>query len=283
MEADLARLIVRHRHVAPMLSALLSGTNAGVRISDHAGLVILEREATGIGFEKFPITVEGETVGWVEGDRTGRAIAAVLSYAVAREADKRSLAREALDRYRELSLVYDLADRLSGELDRGAIGRIVIAEASRLPGGGSGFVLLDDGERLRPLAELGTVDHDLSTSTSGDGILAGVARSAAAEEVNDVAADARASEAERAWGSLIAAPIVARGRTIGVLGATSRTRVDYQAADLKLLAAIAAIAGPALAQAADPGAGAAGAGASGAGASGAGAAGAARELAGHDA
>ena len=29
MELDLARLIVRHRHVAPMLSALLSGTNAG--------------------------------------------------------------------------------------------------------------------------------------------------------------------------------------------------------------------------------------------------------------
>ena len=95
MELDLARLIVRHRHVAPMLSALLSGTNAGTRIRDEAGTVILEREATGIGFEKFPIAVEGRTVGWVEGDRTGRAIAAVLSYAVARETDKRSLAREA--------------------------------------------------------------------------------------------------------------------------------------------------------------------------------------------
>ena len=105
MELDLARLIVRHRHVAPMLSALLSGTNAGIRIRDEAGTVILEREATGIGFEKFPIAVEGRTVGWVEGDRTGRAIAAVLSYAVARETDKRSLAREALDRYRELNLV----------------------------------------------------------------------------------------------------------------------------------------------------------------------------------
>ncbi|MDQ3128430.1 MAG: hypothetical protein M3Q66_08265, partial [Chloroflexota bacterium] len=115
-EPDLARLIVRHRHVAPMLSALLSGTNAGVRISDVDGAVILEREANGIGFERFPIAVEGRTVGWVEGDRVGRAIASVLSYAVAREGDKRSLAREALDRYRELNLVYDLAERLSGDL-----------------------------------------------------------------------------------------------------------------------------------------------------------------------
>src|SRR3954451_8155244 len=116
-----------------MLSALLTGTNAGVRISAADGTVIIEREGGGIGFEKFPISVEGRTLGWVEGDRTGRAIAAVLSYAVARETDKRSLAREALARYRELNLVYELADKLSAEHDVDAIGRIVVAEASRLP------------------------------------------------------------------------------------------------------------------------------------------------------
>jgi hypothetical protein len=259
MEMDLARLIIRHRHVAPMLSALLSGTNAGVRISNEEGIVILEREASGIGFEKFPITVEGRIVGWVEGDRTGRAIAAVLSYAVAREADKRSLAREALDRYRELSLVYELADVLSGELDVEEIGRIVIAEASRLPAGGSGFLLLvDDAGALNPVA----VSHGSDDAPGwpagagahpGDGgILGSVARSAVAEEVNDVAADARASAAERTYASLIAAPVVARGRTIGVLGAGSRTPADYLAGDLKLLAAIAAIAAPALAQTSRP-------------------------------
>jgi hypothetical protein len=246
MELDLARLIVRHRHVAPMLSALLSGTNAGIRIRDEGGAVILERESAGIGFEKFPITVEGRTVGWVEGDRIGRAIAAVLSYAVARETDKRSLAREALDRYRELNLVYDLADRLSGELDTDAVGRIVVAEASRLPAGGSGFLLLGDGGALRAVG--GGDGPDIGGAAAGVGILGAVAASGVAEEVNDVAADPRVAEPERAFASLIAAPVVARGRTLGVLGAGSPTRIEYQAADLKLLAAIAAIAGPALAQ-----------------------------------
>ena len=243
-EPDLARLIVRHRHVAPMLSSLLTGTNAGCRISDVDGIVIIEREGSGIGFEKFPITVEGRTVGWVEGDRAGRAIAAVLSYAVAREADKRSLAREALDRYRELNLVYELADRLSGELDLDAIGRIVVAEASKLPAGGSGFLLVGDDE-LRPIggdaAGLGAM--------SGLGIIGSIAATAVAEEVNDVPSDARATATERVFASIIAAPVVARGRTLGVLGAASRTRLEFQAADLKLVAAIAAIAGPALAQA----------------------------------
>ncbi|HET7030768.1 MAG TPA: GAF domain-containing protein [Candidatus Limnocylindrales bacterium] len=248
-EPDLARLVVRHRHVAPMLSALLTGTNAGCRISDADGTVIIEREGPGIGFERFPITVEGRTVGWVEGDRAGRAIAAVLSYAVAREADKRSLAREALDRYRELSLVYELADELSEELDLDAIGRIAVAEASKLPAGGTGFLVVGDGSLratgLGPGGEPATLD----AVEVGAGIVGSIAASAIAEEVNDVAGDPRASEAERRFASLIGAPVVARGRTLGVLGAASRTPVEYQAADLKLLAAIAAIAGPALAQA----------------------------------
>jgi adenylate cyclase len=250
MEQDLARLIVRHRHVGPMLSALLSGTNAGVRISDEEGLVILEREAAGIGFEKFPITVEGKTVGWVEGDRTARAIAAVLSYAVAREADKRSLAREALDRYRELNLIYQLADQLSGELDIESVGRIVLAETAKLPAGGAGFLLVLDGAAiLHPVGASALPDAAPFPAIGSDqGIVGAVARSGVAEEVNDVAADPRATAAERAYASLIIAPVVARGRTIGVLGAGTRTRVDYRAADLKLLAAIAAIAGPAVAQ-----------------------------------
>ena len=37
--AELRRLIVRHRHVAPMLSSLLGGTNAAVRILDGSGTV----------------------------------------------------------------------------------------------------------------------------------------------------------------------------------------------------------------------------------------------------
>lgn len=238
MEQDLARLIVRHRHVAPMLSALLTGTNAGVRITDATGTVILEREGSGIGFERYPITVEGREVGVVEGDRVGRAIASVLSYAVAREADKRSLAREALDRYRELNLVYDLAERLSGDLDLDTVAGIAVGEAGKLAGGGSGFLyLVDERGGLRAL---------IGDAVRDGGILAAIAASGIAEEVNDVASDARASGADRELASLIGAPVVARGRTLGVLGAGSPSRVDYQAADLKLLAAIAAITGPAL-------------------------------------
>ena len=104
--AELRRLIVRHRHVAPMLSVLLAGTNARVTITDAAGEMILDRQTATASagspalatIERHAIKVEGATVGWVEGPRPAGAVAAVLSYACARETDKRALAREALDR-----------------------------------------------------------------------------------------------------------------------------------------------------------------------------------------
>jgi GAF domain-containing protein len=108
----------------------------------------------------------------------------------------------------------------------------------------------DAGGDLRAVAGgAGEFASPIAPVTDDAGIVGAVASSRIAEEVNDVGADPRATDGERTYASLIVAPVIARGRTIGVLGAGTRTRVDYQAADLKLLAAIAAITGPALAQA----------------------------------
>ena len=101
MEApELRRLIVRHRHVAPMLSVLLAGTDARVTVTSASGELILDRAggagAADLPSERHPIVVEGATVGWVEGPRPSGAIAAVLSYAVlARGGQARARARGA--------------------------------------------------------------------------------------------------------------------------------------------------------------------------------------------
>ena len=226
MSVDLKRLIVRHRHVAPMLSALLGGTQAAVRISDAEGSVILERDTSRLPDppDRFPIVVEGATVGWVDGDRIARAVAAVLSYASAREADKRSLAREALDRYRELNMVYDLAERLSSDLGADAIVALAEQEAGRLVPGGRG--LLREGV--------------------GDGIIGAVALNGVAEIVNICTSDGRATNEERAFASLAVAPVTAHGKQLGVLCVASQTPREMMAAGLKLLTAIAAIVGPSL-------------------------------------
>lgn len=253
---ELRRLIVRHRHVAPMLSVLLAGTDARVTITDLDGGVILDRQvgATASGdspVERHPIVIEGATVGWVEGPRPAGSIAAVLAYAGARETDKRSLAREALDRYRELNLIYDLADQIGAVLEVDAIAQVAAAEASRLPSGGLGFVLLLDvkGSQLsaRPTgagASSPIVEHDSMTGIVG-AILAGDP-----EIVNDISGDPRATAVERAFASLVAAPLRVRGERIGVIGTISRDPIEFRASDLRLLGAIASLAAPTFDQAA---------------------------------
>jgi hypothetical protein len=236
--AELRRLIVRHRHVAPMLSVLLASTNARVTITDANGGIILDRQAGSAPpdapAERHPITVEGTTIGWVDGPRPSGAIASVLSYACAREADKRALAREALDRYRELNLIYDLAEQIGATLEIDAVAAVAVDEAGKLPTGGEGFIVLRDGADGAQLDE---------------GIL-GAIFAGEPEIVNDVASDPRATAAERRNASLVAAPLRVRGERLGVIGTRSATPVEFHASDLKLLTAIASLAAPTLDQAA---------------------------------
>jgi len=267
MEIDLRRLVTRHRHVAPMLSALLAGTDARVIITDVDGRVILHREGSGpagaitTNGRRHPILLDGEPVGWVEGQRVAAAVAAVLGYAAAREQDKRALAQEALERYRELNLIYDLADQIGATLEVPAVAAIAVREAGRLPAGGTGFLLLRDDDGVLRQVE-GTVADGSSAADSvaaiagsagagagaGAGIL-GAVLDGEAEIVNDVTGDARSTELERGLASLVAAPLRVRGERIGVIGAGSVTPLEYRAADLKVIAAIAALTAPTIDQA----------------------------------
>lgn len=235
--AELRRLVTRHRHVAPMLSVVLAATDARVRITDLEGGVILDRQVGAVPadapVERHPITVEGATVGWVEGPRPASAVAAVLSYAAARETDKRALAREALDRYRELNLIYELADEIGATLEVDAVLEVAVREAGRLPSGGEGFAILRDGPGGTRL-ENGL----LGAILAGD-----------AEVVNDVAADPRSGDADRDMASVVAAPLRVRGERIGVIGTRSATPVEFHASDLKVLTAIASLAAPTVDQA----------------------------------
>ena len=227
------------------------------RITDADGEVILDRQAGAAAaadapVERHPITVEGATVGWVEGPRPAGSIAAVLSYAGARETDKRSLAREALDRYRELNLIYDLADQIGAvlEIDAVAAGGRRARPADSRPAGRVFLLLDDDGTRL--VGPTGGRCGARADGRSTRPAPASSARSSAGdpEIVNDIAADPRATEAEREFASLVAAPLRVRGERIGVIGTISRDPIEYHASDLRLLGAIASLAAPTLDQAA---------------------------------
>jgi hypothetical protein len=263
--SELRRLIVRHRHVAPMVSSLLASIDAAVTIRDAEGVSILERGDPSLAgapepSTRFDVAVDDDVLGWVEGGRAARGIAAVLSYAAARERDKRSLANEALERYRELSLIYDLAAAIGGSDAVEPVVRTAVAELSRLPHDARGFLLLADGGELadggvladggelRPAPGSDGEGAPVTGARVGTGIIGEAAANGGAELVEDTAADPRATDQERAATSLVVAALRAGDVTLGVVGATARGG-PFRSADLKVVTAIAALAGPAVGRA----------------------------------
>jgi len=251
--SELRRLIVRHRHVAPMVSALLASIDAAVTIRDAEGVAILERGGPGGTGPADPtvrseVAVGGDVLGWVEGGKAARGVASVLAYAAARERDKRSLANEALERYRELSLIYDLAAAIGGSDAVEPVVETAVAELSRLPHDARGFVLLADGDTLRCAPGCDGEGCPIDDARLGIGIVGEVAATGGAELVEDASGDPRATAAERAGGSLVVAALRSGDLTLGVVGATS-TGGPFRSADLKVVTAIAALAGPAIGRA----------------------------------
>jgi hypothetical protein len=253
--SELRRLIVRHRHVAPMVSALLASIDAAVTIHDAEGTVILQRGGPGgsgptgaDAASRAEVTVDDELLGWVDGGRSARGIAAVIAYAAARERDKRSLANEALERYRELSLIYDLAAVIGGSEGVEPVVATAVEELSRLPHDARGFLLLANGNALQAAPGSDGPGGPLTGGRLGTGIIGEIAADGGAELVENASQDPRATEAERAGGSLVVAALRAGDVILGVVGATAMGGA-FRSADLKVVTAIAALAGPAIGRA----------------------------------
>lgn len=253
--SELRRLIVRHRHVAPMVAALLASVDAAVTIRDGEGAVILERGGPASAGPqdvavRQDVVVDGDMLGWVEGGRTARGFAAVLAYAAARERDKRSLANEALERYRELSLIYDLAATIGGSDAVEPVVHAAVTELSRLPHDARGFVLLADGGggTLRTAPGADGEGGPITEARAGVGIVGEAAISGGSELVEDTATDPRATGPERDGASIVVAALRAGDVILGVVGATA-TGGPFRSADLKVVTAIAALAGPAIGRA----------------------------------
>ncbi len=171
-----------------------------------------------------PITLDGEVIGY-----TGHpALAALLSHLAAKESERRALAAEVLHLYREVHLIEQLSEQLAALLDFASIGDAALAQAARLIARSHSTVLLLDkpGEPLRPIARSG---EPLAPLAPDSPFPNSVLERGLAEIVNDGEASV----------TLLAAPLRAKQRTVGVIALANDANTPYSAADLKLLNTIA--------------------------------------------
>ena len=160
----------------------------GIFDTDHQLLYGPEDTARYLA-EAAPIVVNGRPEGWVAGKNSPReqfGIANLLAYILAQEAEKKDLATEVLERYRELNLVYRLSSRLMTSPQPELIAHMALDEICPLIHAMHGAVLLrtgTDGEAV-VLASCGSAYHANSAGMDPGIIVKRVIQTGVAEMVN---------------------------------------------------------------------------------------------------
>jgi adenylate cyclase len=241
------RLVGRKKEVSSIIDNLIDAMGTPIGITDADGRLLLgdiDENLPG----KYPVELEGEVLGWVIGGEQTAAVASLLSYLVGKEAGRKTLADEVLDRYREINLFYNLSEKLTASLELQSVVKVALAEANRLITGTGGAVMLLDEPTgtLETTLAFGQEDGLQRSIRSGEGIIGTIAQTGRAEIVNDVLSDSRTIGGDSKVSSLVCAPLKAKQKVIGVIFIGNKEPVTYKAADLKLLNTIASQAAPAV-------------------------------------
>ncbi|HEY9907155.1 MAG TPA: adenylate/guanylate cyclase domain-containing protein [Thermosynechococcaceae cyanobacterium] len=238
---SLKRLLSKKDTVV-LLHQILATVGQPIALCDPTGNVVLGDEQPD-GTHQHLICVEGTTIGSVRGGEAAGTIAQLLNYLAAKELEKRTLAQETLDRYKEITLLYDLSEKISASLELNAVAELVLNEAQRLIAGDSGAVILvHPNGNVELIAAFGQGQFVVAQQS----VLSTVLATRNGEIINDLTSDARSNGDSTDFCSMIVAPLKRQDGAIGLLCIGSQACTHYSAADLKLLNALASQAAAAI-------------------------------------
>jgi len=224
--------------VRSAVNDIMTSINSPMSVLDADEEYLLGADKNGSAL-RFPIALSGCVIGWVTGTEEARPVAALIDHLARREQERKSLAAETLDRYKEISLLYNFVDKIALCLNLNEVAKLVIEETRKNIRSSSASVMLLN-QRTRNLEILAASGRESSPKMTlkpgvGIGIAGTVFFSGKAEIVNNVASDPRYIKGANRVGSMMCAPLKTRDRVIGVINVSSEEPVGYTAGNLKLL------------------------------------------------
>jgi len=234
------RKIVTNGDSSSLVRGLLLSIGEPAVIEDDEGRILTLYEGAE-NLLRYPVTAGGKTVGLVYGGPKISPVAELLSYLTTRELERRSLAGETLEGYRELSLFHDISERIPACTRPGDVLASTIKEIKRFfrPDNASVMVLNRETGKLEVLSAYGEMYEPKTIMGLGEGIAGAVFSSGRAEMVDDVASDLRYMKGANPAVSLLCAPLRTGEDIIGVINVSSSRPAAYTSADLKLLTGLA--------------------------------------------
>jgi serine phosphatase RsbU (regulator of sigma subunit) len=216
---------------------------AGTAFSDGPG-------SPGASDNRVPILYEG-VAGWVigrEGSKLPGMVALLIQHLLRQEAEKRTLASEVLDKYRELHLLYRLSERLITSPQPEVIGQVALNEVCAGVQTPNGLIVLTHARDEKPetIATCGCSCELNPEAFDPEQLIGRVISTGVAEIANHVPAEKYLNGAKTETVSLMCAPLKAENQVVGVFILLSDDQRVFSAGDLKLLNAIAMQTAPAI-------------------------------------
>ncbi|MFG6095910.1 GAF domain-containing protein [Leptothoe sp. ISB3NOV94-8A] len=227
---DLKKIVLKKEY--SLIQDVLQATASSVIIETADGQQLLGNSAN--GHKRYPIDLDGYTLGWVKGDEKAQAIAHLISKLAYRESEKRSLADELLGKYKEISLLFNLSEKIIDSSDIQEVASLALEQACQLLKSDQGtLMLMQDAESLECIARFGKGNLFQETIAVGCGIIGTIAQVGRGEIVNNVASDVRCPSQQTI--ALMCVPLKSKESVIGAIALSRSVTNPYSAEDLKLL------------------------------------------------
>lgn len=244
--------IIGKGNISKVLTGIIEAIGSDTSAAGSNNIGILDTEGklllgSGGGTKKHPINIEGTTIGYVSGGASsagndkGALISDLLMYMADAALDTQTLATEALDKYKEISLLYEMSEKISTSLDSSRVSQLIIDEIKGLVKADnvSVFRMNEESKELEVIALTGS-EYSMTTKIkSGEGIIGNVFLSKKSEIVNNTKKDNRYVSGLTKVSSLMCVPMMLKQRTSGVIKVSSIKQTEYSAEDLKLLVILA--------------------------------------------
>lgn len=237
--------------VRELVTTLAAGAGNVVSVEDTDGNKVLVRDSgdndasapsvqTCTPELRTPVLLDEEVIGWVCGAGNVAAAARFISYLAQQESERKTLAGEVLDKYREINFLYSFAEKMSSCLDAREVARLILAEIGFLISFTSASVMLynEQSGYLEVVDGIGESAEPQLLLRPDEGIAGHIFSAGKSEIINDVSADARYKQHSLNCCSMICAPLMVKDRTIGVINVSNTQPQQYNSPDLKLFSAL---------------------------------------------
>ena len=237
---SLKNIIGKKNEATTLLLSITGQLNITAWIEDEAGKILMGNPDE-LPASSHPILLDDELLGYVKGDDRASIIADIVSHLVHKEAEKKKLGSEVLHLYQEVNLMFDFSDKLAKTMGAADIAKTTLDEAGRVIRSDNGVIVLwdDKNRKLQVMASTGELFFDQEKINSELPVLLSIILSGQSEIISDTSALRTVGIVLPHIKSVLYSALKVNHRVMGAVILASNEDIQYTAADLKLLTALA--------------------------------------------